>query len=230
MADTFVPYRSALVYKLFTKPRPKLHVHKIAGVGKDLHKQMYEKFAAGNLEPIQAKLCQGLLSSLKSRIGQRPPGVFLKWSIEDYISKPRLVSYKATIMPGSKGIVKSDRNGVIQAVVRLHTRQSLQHVKRISRRQGGGTSTQEVLVDVQGREIQQSEKDARKDAKELVEYVVVQKMIQKNKEGPWMIWGTTEEMTLDKLKRQEKVDSKQPPQTNSLLGRAFANVRARMPM
>ena len=48
------------------------------------------------------------------------------------------------------------------------------------------------------------EEGARKVAKESVEYFVVQKSLRKSKEGPWKLWGQTEEMTLDKLARQER--------------------------
>ena len=99
---------------------------------------------------------------------------------------------------------------MVQAVVRLHSLQSLQHVKRVAVRHPSKASvTKEVLVDSQGRELPDSaaenaEEAARKSAKELVEYLVIQKSLRKSKEGPWMIWGTAEETTSDKLAPVER--------------------------
>lgn len=100
----------------------------------------------------------------------------------------------------------TERDGLVQAIVRIHSLQSLQHVRRVR------TGTQEVLVDGQGRELagkgadgmETSDEGAMRHAKELVEYIVIQKSLKMSKEGPWKIWGTTEESTLERLEREER--------------------------
>jgi len=39
--------------------------------------------------------------------------------------------------------------------------------------------------------------------KEVKEYVVIQKRLWKGKEEGWLVWGTTEETTMDKLLAEE---------------------------
>ena len=171
---------------------------------------MYEDFAAGDLRPMEKEICAGFLSSLRARLGQRPQNTYLRWTLHKYITKPKLVSYKVAMLPdiiGKSGLNKNV-DGVIQAVVRIHSLQSLRHIKRVTvRDKGRGETTKEVLVDAQGRELPQekdSEEAALKDAKELVEYFVVQKSIRKGKEEEWMLWGTAEETTVQKLDAAEE--------------------------
>lgn len=143
------------------------------------------------------------MGSLRGRIAHRPPGTQLKWTLHKYVSPSKLVSWRPAVPPLKKGEKKAERKGIVQAVVRIHSLQSLQNV----RRKGQGSGSKEVLVDSQGRELQggdNSEQAALKHAKELVEYVVVQKVLKNSREGPWKLWGTTEEMSLEKLEREQR--------------------------
>ncbi|KAI7567596.1 hypothetical protein KC346_g20701, partial [Hortaea werneckii] len=187
-------------------------------VARDLHKSMYEHFAAGNLTPMENQICEGMLGSLRSRIAQRNPNTGLKWTLHKYLSRPKLASYRAAIFPEQKGEKNTERNGIIQAVVRIHSLQSLQHIKRMSTRDANQKLVvREVPVDSQGREMEPLQEGAvPANAKDAVEYVVIQKMIRKGKEGRWMIWGTTEETTMSKIK-QEQNKSQQ-----DLLGKSAA--------
>lgn len=188
------------------RPRPRLHIRSIAGIAKDLHQNMYTNFASGNLAPVEGRICEGLLKSLKGRVSQRSPNTALRWTLHRYLSRPKLASYKAAIMPQQKGETRSEANGMVQAVVRIHSLQSLQHVKRVSARDATGKLTvREVVVDAQGRELEPVVEGAvPKDAKESVEYLVVQKSLRRSKESQWMVWGTTEETTLEKVRREDK--------------------------
>ena len=47
----------------------------------------------------------------------------------------------------------------------------------------------------------------RGEAKETVEYFVVQKQLKKSREGKWMVWGAAKETTLEDLEK-EKVKKK----------------------
>lgn len=198
------PLRSVFMYRYWTntKPKPRLHKNRIPGVAKDLHRTMYEHFAAGNLRPMEKQICAGFLGSLRSRLSKRPQNTYIRWTLHRYITAPKLVSHKVAMLPNAKGGLSSD--GILQAVVRIHSLQSLRHIKRVSTKEKGGRgeTTKEVLVDAQGRELpaeQDSQEAALKDAKELVEYMVVQKSVRKGKEEEWMLWGTAEETTLQKL-------------------------------
>ncbi|KAI7339142.1 hypothetical protein KC315_g1390 [Hortaea werneckii] len=194
------------IYRFWSvRPRPRLQLLTIPGVARDLHKRMYEHFAAGNLTPMENQICDGMLGSLRSRIAQRNPNTGLKWTLHKYLSRPKIASYRTALFPEQKGEKNTERNGVIQAVVRIHSLQSLQHIKRMSTRDANQKLVvREVSVDSQGRESEPLKEGAvPANAKDAVEYVVVQKMIRKGKEGRWMIWGTTEETTMSQIKQDQ---------------------------
>ncbi|KAK3674390.1 hypothetical protein LTR78_005859 [Recurvomyces mirabilis] len=206
-----VEFFSAVMYRYFmVRPRPRLELGKIPGIAKDLHREMYERFAAGDLTPMEGRICDGMLGSLKRRMAQRAPNTRLLWTVHRYLSSPKRMSYKAAAMPRQKGATLADASGLVQAVVRIHSLQSLQHVKKISERgERGKMTVREVVVDAQGRETpldefvkKQAEVGVPEGAKETIEYLVVQKNLRKGKEGPWIVWGTVEETTLDKVKKQ----------------------------
>lgn len=155
-----------------------------------MHNEIFTAFAAGNLQPVSHKISQGLLGSLNGRVAQRAPNTYLRWSIKKQLSAPKLVSFKAAVLPGFKGEGKEERNAQVQAVVKLHTVQSLQHVKKASKRVGKTVTTTEELV-------------GPEEEKESVEHVVIQKTIRRGKVGEWQVWGFTNETTLRQLEREE---------------------------
>lgn len=188
------------------KPRPRLHRSKIPNIAKELHKETYAHFASGDLQRIESKVCEGMLGSLRKRINLRPANSYLIWRLHKYLSPPKLVSYKAAGMPESEGLKGF---GIVQAVVRIHSLQSLQHVKRVQVRKGAEKKMvmEDIVVDARGRELplaRVTEQVDMEGAKETVEYFVIQKMMKRSKEGPWMVWGTAEETTVDKLNAQER--------------------------
>lgn len=67
-----------------------------------------------------------------------------------------------------------------QAVVRIRSRQSLTRFREGQVVAGSG-----------------HEKDVK-------EYVVIQKRLWKGREEGWLVWGTTEEMTMEKLLAEER--------------------------
>ncbi|KAI9769428.1 MAG: hypothetical protein M1840_004130 [Geoglossum simile] len=87
----------------------------------------------------------------------------LSWTLHKYIRSARVVSHRAGTLP-------IDGAGIRQAVVRVQSTQSL------ARYTADGK-----VVPGTGNE------------RDLKEYVVIQKMMWDGKEGPWIIWGTTEE-------------------------------------
>lgn len=66
--------------------------------------------------------------------------------------------------------------GIRQAVVRIRSRQSLTKLKNGQAVPGTGQE------------------------KDMLEYVVLQRRFLKGQEDPWLIWGTMEETTMDKVK------------------------------
>ncbi len=170
---------------------------------------MYTYFAAGNLDAIAPNLCPGLLSSLRARMGRRPPTTYLKWTLHRHLSRPRLVSLRSTFVPGPKEETHYSRNGVIQAIIRIHSLQSLQSVKKVKVVEQGVTVLREVAVDSSGKEIPNAPRPDNEEAslsraKETVEYIVLQSVLRRSKMAPWMVWGTAEETSLRKLEKEEK--------------------------
>lgn len=94
------------------------------------------------------------------------------WTLHRMTRGPRIVSNRAGMLP-----VKG--SGLRQVVVRLQSSQSL---ARITSR---GNADRELPTNGHGKE------------KQIQEYLVLQRRIWKEKEEPWMIWGTTEESSLD---------------------------------
>ena len=94
------------------------------------------------------------------------------------------------MLPGPKGERDDERNAQIQAVVKLHTLQSLQHVKRVTKRVNNKIVTQEELIGAE-------------EEKESVEYVVVQKTLRKGKMNNWQLWGFTNETSLSQLLKED---------------------------
>lgn len=184
---------SMVFCKFYIKPHLKLRPWAIAPMAAEMHKKMYEQFASGDFLGRDPPMCEGLLASLRTRVGNRQVNTWLKWTLHKYLSKPRLVSYKVVVMPGEKGVSRREQSGLQQAVVRIHSLQSLQHMKRESvRGDDGKLVTRETPIEG-------AANMGGKDGKETVEYIVVQKWLRRGKHGPWMIWGTTGETTLRDL-------------------------------
>jgi protein MBA1 len=187
MLDTY----GMLAFKWLVKPRPKFELSSIAPKAAEMHREMYGAFAEGNLERVQSKVCSGLFGSLRGRVQQRAPNTYLRWSVKKQLASPRLCSFKAAVLPGPKGESAEERNAQIQAVVKLHTLQSLQHVKKVSKRVNNRIVTQEELV-------------GSEEEKESVEYVVVQKTLRRGKMNNWQVWGFTNETSLNQLLQEDE--------------------------
>ncbi|OBT64461.1 hypothetical protein VE03_05308 [Pseudogymnoascus sp. 23342-1-I1] len=152
----------------------KIHFRKTAPTAVALHQQMYTAFAAGNIELLKKITCEGLYDSFASRIHTRPRGERWKWEVIKYTSSPRVMSNRAATLP-------VDDAGVRQAVVRICSRQ------RLSRYKADGS-----LVAGTGEE------------RDVMEYVVIQRMLWEGKENDWMVWGTTEETTLEAIEEAKR--------------------------
>ncbi|KZF20500.1 hypothetical protein L228DRAFT_250207 [Xylona heveae TC161] len=98
----------------------------------------------------------------------------LRWELHKYLRGARVISHRAAKLP-------IDGAGLRQAVVRLKSRQSLARLRPDN-------------TAVPGTGIQ----------RDVTEYVVIQRTMMNGKEGPWIVWGTTEETTVDKVKAAQK--------------------------
>jgi protein MBA1 len=191
----FVDLYGFLAFKwILVKPRPVMEIFQLAPRAAAMHEEMYSAFAQGNLEAMKDKVCTGLFGSLRGRVLQRAPNTFLRWSVKKQLSSPKLCSYKAAVLPGPKGEDSGERNAQIQAVVKLHTLQSLQHAKKTSKREGRGSTARFVTIE---------ESIGAEEQKESVEYVVIQRTLRKGKMGPWQVWGFTDEMTLAQIEKED---------------------------
>lgn len=181
-------------------PYPKQEKGKIPGIAKELYEDMYNHFAAGTVQHIETKLAPGLLGSLRNRLANRAPNTALLWSLHKYYGKPEMVSYKFTVFPDGN---KRSKFGIAQAVVKIKSKQSLQHVQRMRKKD---RYVQDVVVDEAGNPVPADKLEEHKEkcAKVTTEYLVVQRLMKKSRFGPWHIWGTTEESSVAKMKKNEK--------------------------
>ncbi|GAB7345939.1 hypothetical protein MBLNU457_4169t3 [Dothideomycetes sp. NU457] len=160
---------------------------KLVGYAEKLYSEMYTCFAKGNIDAMRPRLCETIYQTLASRIQTRAPNTRLEWKLHQLVGKPWVCSYRVGIL--SADPKPSNENNVIQqAVVRIKSIQSLKTIKRVRNKQSG--TTEEVVT---GGEEQLK-----------IEYVVIQKMLRKGKPGPWMVWGTTTETTMEKIEADEK--------------------------
>lgn len=96
----------------------------------------------------------------------------------DYNKRSKLISYRAARLP-------VEGAAVMQAVVRIASRQKL---TRWAKGKDGGME----IVPGSGKE------------KNVVEYVVIQRLYEDWREGQWQVWGTTKETTLKDIEEWEK--------------------------
>lgn len=198
----------AIAFKwMLLKPRPKLQVRKLPTIAKDLHKALFANFASGDLSTVKSKMCDGMYASLSRRIAQRPQNTTYIWKLHKYLSEPKLVSYKCIAFPETINSPKTERHGLIQAVVRIHSLQSIFTVKQVPVREGGKTVMRESYIDAQGdsHPIEAlTENVSMPNQKEVVENLVIQRLYKKAQPGEWMVWGMAEEMTIEKLEEMQE--------------------------
>lgn len=185
-----------------TQPRFSLEKGKTPAIAKELYENMYRHFASGDLAPIEHRLSPGLAGSLRARISQRAPNTSMLWTLEIYLSQPKLVWFSTSMLDPKRP--PEDQIGLLQAVVQIRSRQRLQKVQR--KVVGKDRQVREVLVNGEGKEIHEDdmEKERRRSTKDTMEYVVLHRIVKKSRPGPWLIWGTTEETSLAKVQKSEE--------------------------
>lgn len=78
-------------------------------------------------------------------------------------------------------------SGIRQVVLRMHSRQSLAKIKT------GASGRPDITLSGTGEE------------KDVKEYLVLQRRLLKDQEGPWKIWGTTDETDVTDIVEGKRV-------------------------
>ncbi|ESZ90544.1 hypothetical protein SBOR_9067 [Sclerotinia borealis F-4128] len=143
----------------------------ITAVAEALYREMYQNFAAGNAKSLQKICLDGLYESFSQRIASRPKGQRVSWNLDKLNRRPKIMSTRAVMLPGGDG------NVIRQAVVRISSRQSM------------------ILRDRNGKKLPAS------NTKDVVEYVVVQKIYRNWQDKEWQIWGTTRATTSEDVEQ-----------------------------
>ncbi|KAF2146205.1 uncharacterized protein K452DRAFT_283480 [Aplosporella prunicola CBS 121167] len=195
---------SLVVWKFFSrsgKPRPQLSRRQVPALGSGLLKEMYSAFAEGDVHTLSRICTDGLLDSFSKRIAARSPNERITWTLHG-TPKVRIVSDCAVKVP-VPGVPKDKPCGLRQVVVRIKSRQSL--VRAYARKDRTG---KETLVDRAGKPMPVDDKgevsaEVRElEAKNLKEYVVLQRRMWMAKEEPWRVWGLVNETSIDKIEAQ----------------------------
>ncbi|KAH9216170.1 hypothetical protein DL95DRAFT_297493 [Leptodontidium sp. 2 PMI_412] len=162
----------------FFKRSIKLARKSIAPTAVALHRQMYTAFADGEITTLRDICTDGIYESFRSRLGHRQKGEKVLWELVRYNKGAKLVSHRGAKIP-------VDGMALRQAVVRIS---STQRLTRWVKGKGGELE----IVPGSGKE------------KDVVEYLVLQKMAKGWKENEWQVWGTTTETTLSDVEEWER--------------------------
>ena len=125
---------------------------------------------SGDIESLKSTCLEGVVASLRSRINSRRPDEKVRWTLHKYIGRPRIVSTKIAALPDM------DTSALYQVVVQIKSVQSLKGISK------GRNAEKDTVVE-----------DSKGKQNGVVEYLVMQKMMLRGREGSWKIWGTTEE-------------------------------------
>ncbi|KAI6247263.1 hypothetical protein HI914_04264 [Erysiphe necator] len=144
-----------------------------------LHRQMYTAFAEADDITLRNICLDGINDNFRNRIAHRPREEKVTWELLKYSKTPKLISNRAA---------KTPINGMIlrQAVVRICSKQKLTRYTKIR-----GTTKFEQI------------KGSGKE-KDVVEYIVIQRVYEQWKPQNWMIWGTAQETSLEDLEEWKK--------------------------
>lgn len=174
-------YKWAVVRRASGLQRPMLKLKETKTIARELHHEMYSAFAEGDVHALQKTCTSGLFNTFLKRVNARSKDTKLEWTVERYIGQPKVVSHRVAVLPDPP------MSAIRQAVVRLRSMQKLEKFK-VRREKKGPKKGEETLVP-EGNAVPQ----------EFDEYVVVQKLMFRGKESPWMVWGSIQESEPDDL-------------------------------
>lgn len=147
----------------------------IVAAAEALYRNMYQNFAAGNTGYLRRICTDGLYESFAKRIASRPKGQRVSWALQRMNKSPKIMSTKAAMLPGGEG------NVIRQAVVRISSRQTIN------------------MSDARGKPLPGSSE------KDVVEYVVMQKIYRNWQDGEWQVWGMAQPTTMSRIAEWDKM-------------------------
>jgi protein MBA1 len=215
-------------------PVPAPPTAEIIRATKALYEDIYTAFGNGDLAPVRDRLAPGFHDTLSQHIRERRPDTTRQWRLERYVGEPRVVSCIVGLLPNeaeaataakaktgqaetaaakakakkaakeAAKAAKRDANGMLQAIVRIRSVQSLVTVarKRTWDRARRTTVEESVPLNQRGEEISAAgaEEVRKATARESVEYFVVQKKIRHSRVDPdWQAWGAAQESTPERI-------------------------------
>lgn len=196
------------------KPRLKLQRAQTPAIAQTLYKDMYTALAGGEVElgKIEGRINPLLKFSLRARIAQRAPNTFMQWKLHRYMAPRECVYFKFGLFDMEGPSTK--RTGIMQAVVRIKSQQSLltfqrRRIKDPANPRGPMVEA-EVPVDRDGEVIVDFDQEAeeRQSLKTVEEYFVIERTLINGVLGQWRAWGTIQETTLEKIRKMEKEKEK----------------------
>ncbi|KAF2205104.1 hypothetical protein GQ43DRAFT_363185 [Delitschia confertaspora ATCC 74209] len=158
------------------RPRPKLARRPVVKAAKQLHESIFTEFSNRDDRTLKSLCTSGLLTTFRKQLASLPKDEMMSWRLLKHLSRPRIVSNRATPLP-----LPGDSEAALrQVVVRLHTRQLVEKWETQKKAQ-----------------VNSVEKD-------VVEYVVLQRIMRRGKEEDWKVWGFANETTYQELKEEQK--------------------------
>ncbi|PNS19683.1 CRAL-TRIO domain-containing protein [Sphaceloma murrayae] len=170
-----------------------LEMFKVAEIARGMYEKMYEALAEGKVERrLEQTVKDDLMDSLKNRVESRGRLMRTEWRLEEWLSKPKVVSY-TVLCPDPSGKPGWEQSFLQQAVVRMESKQAVR--RWIKRMDAKGVFREQVANE------ESLDKDGWPPAKRVEEYVVLHKSVVDGKQGRWMIWGMTKPTTVLDVKR-----------------------------
>jgi hypothetical protein len=195
-----LPLTSLVYYKFSVKGwrakgKPKLLFQRHVQLAKEMHHDLLEAFAEGDINTTERSLknisAPGFFKHLSSRVSARPFTQRLKWTLLKYNATPRVVASRATPMPKPM-----EHSGVRQMVVRIESQQQMEQwdyeVHQSFAKKQKAKSEEQIYEEKKERgEVETTVKD-------VTEYLVLQQRIWRGETLPWKIWGlATEHASLE---------------------------------
>ena len=179
---------------------------------------------SGNDRALIPLCSNGLITTFRRRLAAREPNTTVRWQLQAYLSKPRVMSDRTSILP----LPKIPQSALRQVTVRLHTRQAL--VTTTHRDTGPVEAAAEAGIiakrrfhlrmppsvpgpraDAAPAPLPESEPKSQSDTttkiEDKVEYLVLQRVMLQGVELPWIVSCFLDATTVDSLVKAGKRDA-----------------------
>ncbi|KJR89502.1 uncharacterized protein SPSK_06433 [Sporothrix schenckii 1099-18] len=161
----------------------------IAPMAKNMHYQMLEATAAGDIATLRRLLTTSHLDEITGLISRRPRGQRCQWELLSYKGKPKLVSHKVVMVPGAMPMY------IRQVVVTIRSRQRFTWTMNdVARAQGNIRMRTKTAAAAAAKNPPSAPRVVEKDVKENVILVAMLDR-QTWKTADWRIFGFIQETT-----------------------------------